>query len=318
MWAFGDKIPLLKTIVKLDKYSDKLYQDIMQDPHRVLDNLLTDDKACDEDFVIALLKISFFSDLIESKLEKCSSFWDLVWQNLGNSLFKQKFPLHPYLNSFTLLRGKQLYFEFSQKIKELEDCPEDLRESLQEQANINLWYAATKFSNYQAIDYLCWELVADESRLSELQSRLEIINLAKKAANIYLTPGYILYAKILNYCSVKLSDSDPQEKLMLYAHAYVALEKAESLFESSSDFIKIAYNFKTFSSIFSQYSSFVEPRMIIFNSMRTVLKNINVSSGNAFFQNLFVNPNQEVFSYIENVRAKNRVENEMAGLSLQK
>ncbi len=261
----GDVLSL-DELISLDEKDDAIYQQIKSAPPlQRFKDLLTNEKALNEDWVVSLIKIGLVDNDMATQMKEFRAFWDSAWRYLGKTLYGIDYPILPQLDSYALITGKFLYVEYQTLLLELE-APIAIDAIRQLQQKSYLWFAATDFHYYEAIDVLCWEMVDNPENSVD-----DIISLASQAAQYYLAPGFALLAKIANSCGRRLAAHQTHEKSLCYATGYVATEKTEKILPISADHINVAYHFNTFHSANRYIRSFDEAKNIIFDNMMNVL-----------------------------------------------
>jgi len=150
--------------------------------------------------------------------------WETIWENCGSN--NVKCLPQTKLYNFDLLKGIYLFWEY------------DHYNKIGAPATIGLEYLkmSAELGCFQALKVYCKKLLEENFNP---ENATDSLRLAKKAADLHLTPGYILLAKVCLLMANKTSDHYNSKNY--YAQALAAVCMAEKLGFNADNEINNAY-----------------------------------------------------------------------------
>lgn len=258
-------VPLAQ-LVTLDDDESFLYKKNLQNTQEdLLENILTDENVLNEGWLVFFIKIGLLDKKMDKKLKQHPNLWNKAWQNLGYQRYQQEYPIHPVIDSYTLLKGDYLFSLYSQK-----------RSSVNEKQSISYLHHAAQFDYFPAIEELCLNYLTPGREYSFFISPIgTALYFSCQAIEKYSALGHILLCRVANLIATCLNQRQLDKKLGYYTIAYKALESFENSYPASIEHIQIGLNFRELSDYLPGINDTNTARQIIKDNMRTSITNFS-------------------------------------------
>ncbi len=203
-----------------------------------------------------LIKIALKYPLINALCEspQFALHWQEQWRQSGlnppGEFHRSELPTHEYapmptISCFQLLQGLYIYKTYRKRYAGFDKLTPALQEEAREYLELS-----SKLGCFFAINVLCKQgLERLEEAKPDRQLVFQMLDLAKKAADLYWTPGYLLLSTVTQelslYADALFKDKYLLPQQIFFRDALVALKVAQKLEKDSEAMLNNAYQGKT-------------------------------------------------------------------------
>jgi hypothetical protein len=202
----------------------------------------------------SLLKLAIATPRIDKllSLPVFQAYWNLCWQKSGpQTPSLLTYETMSTISSLELLKGIYIYEGYRKLIQDMPSDAPDLLLQAEEYLS-----RAGDFGCYYAINVLCTEGLKTTLQIEDVETKQnkvqKILHYAKKAADVYLTPGYLLLSSVYHELTAQsgtiFEDNGCTEKYYFF-QAILALQLAHKLEPYSFPMIHNAYQGQTINEV---------------------------------------------------------------------